>query len=142
MGGLLNPTDRSGLSDPEKASEAMESMLLQRMLASCHLMGSSSAPGAGMRSDLFNEALANAVTQQGGLGLAKELNAQAGATGGAAGVEKAPDQKNDDPAKNNSGLKPLNSQADAHTALLSHGFSLIGSSSRAEESLGEPGHRD
>ena len=140
--GLLNPTDRSDLKDPEHAGQAMESMLLQRMLASANLMGKSNAPGAGMRSDLFNEAIADAVTAQGGLGIAKTLNAQAGAAGGAEGGQGAHDQKNDDPAKKISGLKPLNSVEDSHTALLSSGFSLIGQSSRTEDSLGEPGNGD
>lgn len=71
---LLTPLDRN--ATPKQAAEQLESILLQRMLASAKLFGQSSSPGAGIRADLFSEALADAVTQAGGLGLANTLAPQ------------------------------------------------------------------
>lgn len=72
---LLTPLDR--LASPQQAAEQLESILLQRMLAKAKLFGQSNAPGAALRADLFAEALADAVTQAGGLGLAAAIVPQA-----------------------------------------------------------------
>ena len=135
--GLLDPANRSELQQsPEKASQAVESLMLQRMLSSCHLMGKSNAPGAGMRSDLFVEALSDAVTKSGGMGLAKEILAQSGPHPAASGA--ASGEKNDSTEKNISMPNLPTSGRDLETELLSHQGSLIGNSKRADNSLGEP----
>jgi hypothetical protein len=68
---LLAPLPAS--ATPKDAAEKMEALLLQRMLASAHLFGTSSSPGASIRADLFSEALAEAVAHSGSLGIAKTL---------------------------------------------------------------------
>jgi Rod binding domain-containing protein len=130
--GFLDPTSRADLQTPEKASQAMESMLIQRMLASAHLMGKSNSPGAGMHEDLFNEALADAVTQQGGLGIAKQLNEQ---------TKAAADGSSDESENSSKKISSANlsgSGADLETQLLSAPRNLIGNGIRTDNSLGEP----
>jgi len=128
--GLLQPADRTALAqDPEKAGQAMESLMLQRMLASCHLMGKSQDPGSGMRSQLFVEVLADAVTQAGGMGLAKQLNSN--------NAEGAGDAKQSVSTQAN---HPTTGP-DLETELLSHRGQLIGIGKRTDNSLGEPQNR-
>jgi len=126
---FLDPTSRAALErDPQKAGQAMESLLLQRMLSSCNLMGKSHAPGAGMRSDLFVETLADAVTKSGGLGLASEF----------AGKGVAPGGTPDESAKNILTVNPPNSGGDLETQLIQRQPRLIGTTNATDNTLGEP----
>jgi Rod binding domain-containing protein len=130
--GFLNPTDRSDLQTPEKAGQAMESMLLQRMLAGAHLTGKSKAPGAGMHADLFVEALADAVSKSGGLGIAKTLNQQTKAEAGGSHDDS------ENKSKKTSAANPAETGADLETQLLTRHRRLIGTTGRTDNSLGEP----
>ncbi len=133
---LLVPTDRAALEkDPEKAGQAMESMLLQKMLASCHLMGKSKAPGASMHADMFAESLADAVTQHGGLGLAKQF---AGSPTAQATTAEVAQSISREASKNLLVPKPSGTGTDLETDLLTHKLSLIESGKRADKDLGEP----
>ena len=138
---FLSPTDRTALQqDPEKAGQAMESMLLQRMLASCHLMGKENSPGAGMRSELFVETLADAVTKSGGLGIAaKQITPKA--PGEPMRLMQSLPEKNATSANTLLPLKSNTSGVDLETELLSHRTSLIGNVKRTEDNLGEPQNR-
>ena len=69
---LLSATGNQAALTPKDAAEKMEALLLQQLLKSAHLTGgSSSAPGASIRGDLFAEALSEAVAKSGGLGIAR-----------------------------------------------------------------------
>jgi hypothetical protein len=126
---LLDPTSRAALAhDPQKAGEAMESLLMQRMLSSCHLMGKSHAPGAGMRDQMFVETLADAVTKGGGLGLAKQL----------AGTATSAASENDPATKDILTPNHSSSGMDLETQLLQHKSTLIDSTKLADNILGEP----
>ena len=106
----------------------MESLLMQRMLSSCHLMGKSHAPGAGMRDQMFVETLADAVTKGGGLGLAKQL----AGTAAPAASEKDPATKDIlTPNHSSSGM-------DLETQLIQHKSTLIDSTKLTDNTLGEP----
>jgi hypothetical protein len=66
------------VTNAREAAEKMEAVLLQQLLSSAHLFSSgSSAPGASIRSGLFEEALAEAVAHGGGVGIAKLLEGSA-----------------------------------------------------------------
>ncbi len=56
-----------------RAALDMEAILLRQLLRSSGAYGGGEGPGASVRADLFASALADAVTQAGGLGLAETL---------------------------------------------------------------------
>ena len=70
----LSPTERHRLSE---ATRQFESMLLKRVLSSLERtshLGSGSQAGASQYGSMVVEALADAIAQAGGLGLAKNLD--------------------------------------------------------------------
>jgi murein DD-endopeptidase MepM/ murein hydrolase activator NlpD len=69
------------------ASRALEATLLRQLLASSGAFKGSEAAGEQMHAEMFMEALADAVSQSGGLGLAKVLE---GSMGDAAKSSDAP----------------------------------------------------
>lgn len=64
----------------KQASRALESLLLKQMLASSQAFRGSESPGAAIHADLFVEALADAVVQAGGLGLAEKIQSSVSPT--------------------------------------------------------------
>lgn len=58
---------------PAQAARALETLVLKQVLAASGAFGGSGAAGASLHSDLFVEALAEAVSKSGGLGLAAQL---------------------------------------------------------------------
>ena len=93
---LLAATPPSSLG-PKQAAEKMEALLLQRMIASAHLLGKSDAPGAALHGDLFAEALAEAVAKGGGLGIARLLQPSEDALIDSAGRAEALGEAPSDP---------------------------------------------
>lgn len=83
--------------DTKDAAEKMEALLLQRMIASAHLLGKSDAPGAALHGDLFAEALAEAVAKGGGLGIARLLQPSEDALIDSAGRAEALGEAPSDP---------------------------------------------
>ena len=74
--GLLDPTGARP-RDLHEAAQALESMMLQQVLkASGAFQGKESVAGSQTRADLFVGALADAVANAGGIGLAAQLEAQ------------------------------------------------------------------
>ncbi len=70
--GILDAPGRSP-QDLHAAAEAMESLMLQQVLRSSGAFHGSALAGSGIRSDLFVEAMAEAVAKAGGIGLAAQL---------------------------------------------------------------------
>ncbi|HET6412288.1 MAG TPA: M23 family metallopeptidase [Anaeromyxobacter sp.] len=61
-----------------QAAQAMEAVLLRQLLRSSGVYGGGEGPGASVRSDLFVNALSEAVEQAGGLGLSDTLTRSLG----------------------------------------------------------------
>jgi len=72
---FLDPSLRAapGVDASEQASKALEALVLKQLLQSSGVFHGSSSAGSGVRSDLFAEALADAVAQAGGVGLATQM---------------------------------------------------------------------
>jgi murein DD-endopeptidase MepM/ murein hydrolase activator NlpD len=68
------------IKDASDASRALEATLLRQLLASSGAFKGSEAAGEQMHAEMFMEALADAVSQSGGLGLAKVLEGSLGDT--------------------------------------------------------------
>lgn len=62
----------------KEATRQLESLLVKQMLASSNAFKASNVPGASIHADLFIEALADAVVQSGGLGLADKMESTLG----------------------------------------------------------------
>jgi murein DD-endopeptidase MepM/ murein hydrolase activator NlpD len=58
----------------DKAAKSLEALVLKQLLQSSGLFHGNDTAGSSIRSDLFAEALAEAVTEAGGLGLASQLS--------------------------------------------------------------------
>ncbi len=69
--GLLDGPKAAGPKDAEVAGRAFDGMMLKQLLAASGAFKGSSTAGASINSDLFVEALADAVTKAGGLGIGK-----------------------------------------------------------------------
>ncbi|HUM13990.1 MAG TPA: peptidoglycan DD-metalloendopeptidase family protein [Myxococcaceae bacterium] len=69
------------------AARQLEALVLRQMLSASGAFRSSSAPGASLHTDLFVDALADAVSRAGGIGLARTLEQ---AMGGEAAESPAP----------------------------------------------------
>ena len=69
----LGPASASSDSALHRAARDMEAILLRQLLRSSGAYDGGEGPGASVRADLFASALADAVTQAGGLGLAGTL---------------------------------------------------------------------
>ncbi|MBI5542729.1 MAG: M23 family metallopeptidase [Deltaproteobacteria bacterium] len=64
----------AGLPDSqEKAAQALEALVLKQLLQASGVFKGSDAAGASLRSDLFADALADAVANAGGLGLGAQI---------------------------------------------------------------------
>jgi murein DD-endopeptidase MepM/ murein hydrolase activator NlpD len=66
------------IKDAHDASRALEATLLRQLLASSGAFKGSERAGEQMHAEMFMEALADAVSQSGGLGLAKVLESSIG----------------------------------------------------------------
>ena len=71
--GPATPTSAPDDAALRAAAREMEAVLLRQMLRSSGAYGGGEGPGASIREDLFVNALADAVVQSGGLGLAETL---------------------------------------------------------------------
>ncbi|MGC4120550.1 MAG: M23 family metallopeptidase [Myxococcales bacterium] len=56
-----------------RAAKAMEAMVVKQLLAASGVFKGNDTPGSSIRSDLFADALADAVAQAGGVGLSQSL---------------------------------------------------------------------
>ena len=74
------------IKDAADASRALEATLLRQLLASSGAFKGGQAAGEQMHAEMFMEALADAVSQSGGLGLAKVLERSIGGPDAAAGA--------------------------------------------------------
>jgi murein DD-endopeptidase MepM/ murein hydrolase activator NlpD len=83
------------IKDAGDASRALEATLLRQLLASSGAFKGGSGAGEQMHAEMFMEALADAVSQSGGLGLAKVLESNIG--GQEAGSDKFSDAPNEAP---------------------------------------------
>jgi murein DD-endopeptidase MepM/ murein hydrolase activator NlpD len=86
--GLLDGTHAGQPHDVHTAARQMEAMLLQQVLKSSGAFHSSETAGSGVNADLFVDALAEAVSKGGGLGLAAMLERSLG--GAASTSQQAP----------------------------------------------------
>jgi murein DD-endopeptidase MepM/ murein hydrolase activator NlpD len=78
------------IKDASDASRALEATLLRQLLASSGAFKGSEMAGEQLHAEMFMEALADAVSQSGGLGLAKVLE---NSLGGASTAEDAANEK-------------------------------------------------
>src|SRR5438046_5783163 len=78
------------IKDAGDASRALEATLLRQLLSSSGAFKGSEAAGEQMHAEMFMEALADAVSQSGGLGLAKLLEGSIGGEGQEADTDAKP----------------------------------------------------
>ncbi len=64
----------SGPKDAKEASRQLEALVLKQLLMASGTFKGSDVAGSSIRADLFAEALADAVTKAGGIGLAAQLD--------------------------------------------------------------------
>lgn len=74
---VLDPAllDRSSPDATDRATRALEALVLKQLLRSSGVFNGGSSPGSSIRTDLFADALADAVANAGGVGLGAQLSA-------------------------------------------------------------------
>lgn len=74
MGLLDHPLGPAGpASDPHRAAQDLETLVLKQLLAASGAFKGGNAPGGALHADLFADALAEAVSKAGGIGLAAQI---------------------------------------------------------------------